>query len=389
MNNNNRDDDRFDPEVQVVDTPPPTLDALNKSEVGMQIDAAHRYPRSITKCVLEATSLATMTPEIAESCMYSLPRDGKMITGPSVRLAEMIATSWTNIYMGSRIVDIGPREIRAQSVVWDLERNVRVTTELPRSIVTKNGKRYGDSMIQTTGAAAISIALRNGVFRVIPKAFVDQVYNESRRVAVGDAKTLDHKRTVVLERLQKMGATKERILARIGVSNPLDITLSHLETLIGLGTAIKDGALSVDEAFPALERKKPAAPEQSKGSALDQIVDHHKGAQKANDSSPAQAAPEPPANQPPANDAESPSEEPAPAAERPEPPAPASVEVQAALEGIDKRWGGEPAAETIAAWSPEQRASAYDWAIAPEEHEQPEHCVLLPEPRRRKAAGAK
>lgn len=357
-------------EARVVET---QIDPQTRSEVSMQIDAAHRYPRSVTKCIREATSLATMTPEIAESCIYSIPRDGKMITGPSVRLAEMIATSWTNLHIGSRIARIDPREIHAQSVVWDLERNVRITVEVPRSIVTRNGKRFGDSMIQTTGAAAISIALRNAVFRVIPKAFVDQVYESARHVAIGDEKTHDTKRAAVLARLQKMGATLERILARIEVANAEDITGDHLATLIGIGTAIRDGNLTVDEAFPATQREIEAraakaaasskpAPGRSAGSALDDMVSAHK--QAANEAAPSseEAKQEPEA----------------------EPPPPASIEVQAALEGCDKRWGGDAAAELIASWSPEQRADAYAWAMEPDKLEQP--AFVKPPAKRRKAA---
>lgn len=227
------------------------LETITRSEVAAQLDAAHRWPRSISKFLREATTLATVSQEIAESCMYSVPRDGKMITGPSVRLAEMIASSWGNLHMGTRIVDVGDRTVTAQAVAWDLEKNARFTSEENRNILTKNGKRYGDAMIQTTCAAAASIAYRNAVFRVVPKAYVQAIYEKARQCAVGDLKTLATRRDEAFARFAKLGVTPERMFARLGIKGADDFTLEHLEQLIGVHTALKSGELQIDEAFPA------------------------------------------------------------------------------------------------------------------------------------------
>lgn len=228
------------------------LEAISRSEVAAQLDAAHRYPRSPTRFLREALSLATFSVDVAEACMYSLPRDGKMLNGPSVRLAEICASAWGNLHVGARVIDTTDREVVAQAVCWDLQTNVRVTIEAQRSILTKTGKRFSDDMIRVTGMAAISIALRNAIFRVIPRSYVQAVYEKARKVAVGDAETLVARRDDVLGRLVKMGVQQERVFARLGVAGATDITLEHLETLIGLGTAIKAGDLPLDEAFPAL-----------------------------------------------------------------------------------------------------------------------------------------
>jgi hypothetical protein len=140
--------------------------------------------------------------------------------------------------------------ITAQGVAWDLEKNVRMTTESRRRIVDSRGHRYNDDMIAMTGNAAGSVALRNAVFRVIPKAYVDSVYGKAREVAVGNAMTLATKRDEVIVRLMKAGVPKERILPRIGKNTIEDVGLEELEILIGLGTAIKNGDQAIDVAFP-------------------------------------------------------------------------------------------------------------------------------------------
>lgn len=244
-------------EVSLVKPEVGALEAITRSEVAMQLDSAHRYPRSVSKFLKEVVSLATFSREVAEACMYSVPRGGKMITGPSVRLAEMCASTWGNLHVGARVIDATATEVIAQAVAWDLQSNVRVTVEAARSIVGKRG-RYDDDMIRVTGMAAISVALRNAIFRIVPRAYVDAAYTKARECAVGDLKTLVARRDDAFARFHKMGVTPERMFARLAIKGPDDVTLEHLEQLFGMYTAIKSNELSLDEAFPALNPATPS-----------------------------------------------------------------------------------------------------------------------------------
>lgn len=248
-------------EVQTIQVAGGAIGAITRSEVEAQLDAAHKYKRSATKFLHEAKTLATLTQEVAESCMYSLPRGGKPITGPSVRLAEIVASAYGNLQFGARVIDTEEKEIVAQGVCWDMERNNRCTIETRRRITDSRGNRYKDDMITVTGNAAASIALRNAIFRVVPRAYVDVIYEAARKTAIGDAKSFGARREEILSRLMKMGATKERVLLRLGKAGVEDITMEDAETLIGLGTAIKNGDIPLDEAFPeaALAPAPPAA----------------------------------------------------------------------------------------------------------------------------------
>lgn len=223
---------------------------LARSELEAQMDCAHKYPRSIKAFVNEAIGLATLTREIAESCVYALPRAGKTIAGPSVRLAEIMASAYGNIHVAARVLDAEEREVVAQGVCWDIQKNVRVTVEARRRITNKAGKRYDDDMIGVTGAAAGSIALRNAIFRVVPRAYVDMVYAKVKEVAVGNASTLAGRREEVIVRLMKIGVPQERVFARLGKKAIEDVGLEDVEMLIGLGTAIKKNDVSIDVAFP-------------------------------------------------------------------------------------------------------------------------------------------
>ena len=93
-------------EIQKMDAAeilqPTALEALNRGEVDMMIVTAKKYPRDIARIKQKIEQLATLDEETAEMCFYAIPRDGKTIEGPSVRLAEIALTCYTNIKAGFR-----------------------------------------------------------------------------------------------------------------------------------------------------------------------------------------------------------------------------------------------------------------------------------------------
>jgi len=255
------------------------LASIERAQVDVQIATARKYPRTLSKVKERMLSFATLDEETASSCFFTLPArrggDDKPIQGPSIRMAEIALASYQHIKAGSRIINDDGKFLTAQAVVHDLENNVAVSIEVRRRVTSKSGARYSDDMIAVTGNAACSIALRNAVFRVVPRALITPVYEAAKRVAVGDVKSLTSKRAQIIARLKQMGAKEAAILAAVGAEKIEDIDLAKLEVLIGLGTAIKDGETTLETAFPwaapATDGKPifkeepkavPAAPEQ-------------------------------------------------------------------------------------------------------------------------------
>ncbi len=105
-------------------------------------------------------------------------------------------------------------------------------------------------MINTTCNAACAIALRNAIFKVVPFAYVKKVYQEARRVAIGDVKTLANKRAEMMAYFAKMGVQPERVLLAINKADLEDVGLGELLVLKGLATAIRDGDTTLEAAFP-------------------------------------------------------------------------------------------------------------------------------------------
>jgi len=225
------------------------LESIVTAETDVQVSTAKRYPRSIALALKNSISLATINEEMAASCMYALPRAGKNITGPSIRLAEVMASEWGNLRIAARIIDQTDTFIVAQGLCWDMEKNVQLSTEVRRRITDKHGAKFNEDMINVTAMAALAIARRNAIFQVIPRALMEQVYAECRRVAVGTVATLTAKRDKLLDSFQKIGVPKPMILEKLNLQGVEDINLTHLEVLLGLASAIKNGETTIEDAF--------------------------------------------------------------------------------------------------------------------------------------------
>ncbi|PJO45391.1 hypothetical protein CWD94_01490, partial [Lysinibacillus xylanilyticus] len=93
-------------------------------EVKGQIFMAKQFPRNVFQA--EQRVLDTCKrPALAQTAMYSYPKGGTKVTGPSIRLAEAIAQNWGNLSYGIQELEQRNGESVAKAFCWDLETNVR------------------------------------------------------------------------------------------------------------------------------------------------------------------------------------------------------------------------------------------------------------------------
>lgn len=239
------------------------LGAITGAEIDRQIATAKRYPRSLTRFKKEVQEMACLDEATAEECIYALPRKDKSgqtknIEGPSARFAEIVVSAWGNARAGARVIAEEKDFVVAQGMFHDLERNVAIQFEVKRRISDKFGRRFGADMIAVTGNAAASIALRNAVFKGVPKAYWAPAWEQAKTVAMGKAETLANRRGKLLDYFHKMGVTAEQVVAAVGRKGVEDITLDDIATLKGIATAIKEGDTTIEAAFP--DPKHQAAP---------------------------------------------------------------------------------------------------------------------------------
>lgn len=239
------------------------LQAVNRAEVDIQISTAKQYPRDLPQVLNRIATYAMMDRETAEDCFYVLRRQGRdgsasVIEGLSVRMAEIIASSWGNLRIQTRIVGNDGKMITAQAMCHDLETNVAVCKEVSRSIAYKNGATYSQDMQIVTGNAAASIAFRNAVLSVIPKAVTKNIINQVKQVALGQSIDLEQSRQNVIAYFAKIGVTKEQILHYLGKNAVEEIDQQSIYELRATANAIKEGTTSVQETFVEPEKQAKA-----------------------------------------------------------------------------------------------------------------------------------
>ena len=225
------------------------LEAVTRGEIDVQISTAKRYPRSIETFRKQARGMATIDEETAASCFYTVPRDGKKIEGPSVRLAEIVGVCFQNLRVVRRVISEDDRFVTCAAFCWDLENNVLQASEVRRRITRKDGGRYTDDMINNTINAGLAIAGRNATFATVPRSYVNDIYEDCKKTARGTLATLSTRRQKALEWFESMKIPASRVFAGLGVRGIEDVTLDHIELMQGVRTAIREGEIKADEAF--------------------------------------------------------------------------------------------------------------------------------------------
>lgn len=262
-------------DVQIVQ-----VDAVERANVDSQVATAKSYPRDIRRSIDNSVVMATMNQEIAQSCSYALPRGGKPITGPSVHLAKIIVSNWGNMRTEAKVVQITDKQVISRGTCWDLETNVASAFEVRRSIIGKNGQRFSDDMITVTGNAANSIAYRNAVFAVIPKAITDRVYYAAQKFITGDLSDHDKLlkvRTGVLNNFKNnYGITEEEVVKMCGKQTANQIGADEISMLMGTIQALKDEDTTVDELMKPIRESKEAKKDAMK-KAISTSVDETTG----------------------------------------------------------------------------------------------------------------
>jgi hypothetical protein len=230
---------------------PSALEAQTKAEYDVAIVTAHRFPRSISSFLKRAESLATATPEIAAAMEYAKPVGGQKVKGPSARLAEIIAATYGNLRIQSRIISETNDQVVAQGIAHDLETNVAQSTDVTVSLLKKDGTRVGPESVANARGSACSKARRNATYLVVPQALCLPIIAAARKVAAGDEKTLPQRRKALLDWFATKGVKLTAILEWLDVKAVEDIGLEHMADLIAAQNTAKEEGGNLAEVFAA------------------------------------------------------------------------------------------------------------------------------------------
>ncbi|MFH0794505.1 MAG: hypothetical protein V2A74_10795, partial [bacterium] len=233
-------------------------EAITRAEVDIQIATAHRFPRNMKTFLTRAIDLVTLDEEIAESCVYNRPvgkdKNGlnTYATGKSVRMAEIVASCFGNLRAGSMLIEATEKRVVARGFAHDLESNWAANCDVVESTLKADGRPMQERMRIVIAKAALSKALRDAIFRVVPGATCKPIETAARAIIAGDGSqaTISRRRDRAMKWVKLLGIDPLRVFTAIGVTSEAELGSAQLERLTGLKTAIADSEITVDEAFP-------------------------------------------------------------------------------------------------------------------------------------------
>jgi hypothetical protein len=244
----------------IVETPDvQKIAPLDIPMVNMQVETANKYKRAgLATITAGIEDILRSDPELAEQCFYNKPagkdRDGNMkyVKGGSVRLAEIIASEYGNI-----MVQIDAEEnatgVVALCRVYDAQKNFAIQAPVKRAYTSAR-----DQARQNTYNAAVSIAYRNGIFKVVPKAMAEKLWKIAEGITSGSIpkagakrgrKTRDAKLSKMIDAFSELKVTPEMLAEYLMLEKIDDLAPEQYTELRGLYTALKNGDADIGSLF--------------------------------------------------------------------------------------------------------------------------------------------
>lgn len=224
------------------------------AEVQSAMIVAKKFPRDGAESYARIMQ-ACQRPSLAEQAMYSYPKGGQMITGPSIRLAEAMAQCWGNVDFGIIELEQNGGESSMLAYCWDLETNTRQT----RQFVVRHERHTKQGVQKLTDTRDIyemtanqgARRLRACIIGVIPGDVTDAAIDACEKtLAKGGGEPLADRVRKMLTAFTAIGVTKKMIEKRLG--HKLDATSeTEVVTLRKIYSSIKDGMAPASSFFQA------------------------------------------------------------------------------------------------------------------------------------------
>jgi hypothetical protein len=267
---------------------------------------AKRFPRD--EAAAEQKILRDCTrPSLADAAIYEYKRGTTAVTGPSIRLAEVIKRAWGNIKSGWQELERRGDKSLVRAYAWDQETNVMEerTFEVRQVRVTaiwENGKNTGRKMIKPlederdiyeNNANQAARRVRACILALIPGDIIENAVNQC-------TKTLEAKEVVTVESIAQLveafkgfKVTKEMLTTYVGRNLAPDaLSAAMMVRLRNVYKSIKDGVGTVEEFFHV------SAEDENKEIDGTKADDTKSNSEKLKEKAAAKTSPEPEAKKP-------------------------------------------------------------------------------------------
>lgn len=232
-------------------------------QVQGQIILAKKFPRDET-AAFNSIVKACKRYSLADVAAYKFPRGDKTVTGPSIRLAEMIAQYWENMEYGWEELERTEGRSRCEAYCWDMQRNLRkvVKFEVLHTMKAKGFmKKLTDPRdIYEHCANQASRRVRACILALIPGDIIEAALDECKKtLAKGDgSQTLEDRIRNLVVRFADVGVTQEMLEKRLG--HTMDITTGEeIADLIPIYRVIADGQKKREDFFNIPKERRKAS----------------------------------------------------------------------------------------------------------------------------------
>ncbi|MCT6891324.1 MAG: hypothetical protein M3Z87_16960 [Lactobacillus sp.] len=226
-------------------------------EVQAMVVMAKQFPRNQILAMDRILNACTR-PSLAEGAVYSYPRGGQNVEGPSIRLAEVLAQNWGNIDFGIRELSQSNGESTVEAFAWDLETNTRQVKvfQVPHKRFTKQGtKTLTDprdvyELIENNGARR----LRACILGVIPGDVVEQAVSQCSQTLAASVNVTEDGIKAMAQAFEAFGVTNEMIQMRYQCRIEAIRPAQYIE-LRKIYASLKDGMSKPQDWFAMPEAK--------------------------------------------------------------------------------------------------------------------------------------
>lgn len=235
------------------------------AETLASVQMAKAYPRDVVAARDRILNACTR-PKLAEGACYTYNRGGTDVTGPSIRLAEMLAQNWGNMTFGIRELEQRNGESTCEAFAWDMETNARQVKvfQVPHIRHTKKGDypltdpRDIYELIANNGARR----LRACILGIIPGDIVEEAVGACDQTMATKFEVTPERLKSMVERFKEFGVSKEQIEARVQCHLEA-VKPAQLANLGKIYNSIKDGMSKTEDWFPKDEAKKEEEPKKT------------------------------------------------------------------------------------------------------------------------------
>ncbi len=191
-------------------------------------------------------------PFLADSAIYTYPKGKTTVTGPSIRLAEVLAQNWGNLSVGIREISQSDGVSEVEAFAWDLETNFQETKifHVSHTRHTKQGSykvtdpREIYEMVANNGARR----LRACILSVIPGDIVDAAVERCQKTMSSGKEPIGERIKKLISAFNEVGVKVEHIEKRLG--HNMDATVeAEMVVLRGIYKSLKDGMAKREDFF--------------------------------------------------------------------------------------------------------------------------------------------